>query len=823
MADKPSIFLGSAADRPTEKDSLGFEPYVESVAKFLESPNTQPPLAISIEGEWGAGKSSFMKQLKNRLAGPSHTSRLERAVKEARAAGRSPVVAVISVWVSVFREPPSIFIEFNAWRHDKEDALWAAFALTCTRELKKAQPIQKRFTSWFKLLFSRLKGFAGWVQLSKLIVVTTLWLALLVSVPLLLWIKGSVWTTATIRQIASTTKNGSADRSTGATGANRKSGERTDSTPTSPATENPAANLVLLLSLHGGTLGLWAATLILGGSQLKKLGSPLETDLQKILSTPEYEGKTAFVETFHQDFSRLLDAYCKNQRVYIFIDDLDRCEVPKAADLMQAINLMINEDPRLVFIIGMDREKVAASIVAKYAAVLQYVDELDPPGPAVERLGFGYRFLDKFIQIQFKLPQPRVRNLKLFARDLGSRPSGPVNPSLWELLFEDRRSDDKPSFVEAGPALKDEDDSPSTTINRLAVDIQIDQDSELMLEAVDMVAPVFNYNPRRLKQFVNLFRLSAFIGNKLSLFDEVDGKPVMTFAQLAKFVAISMKWPAFIRELERDRTLLSSLFETSLASTLPETGWLAVSRFLYLMRYGCVDADHKVISDADSFSLNRLDVDSLLAVTAPALRSHASPKRDANASKSGTAAEDVRSEVADAAKEPQMDGGKVYDGASQSPIVDRANQLARDYEETRRTMPASDERTAKMTALVRSARRIASTIPDPEYPLNLFFNSDSAGDRIVSIGIAQGCPPKSIYFPLALEGILNARSAFEQFHALSLADNLLNTLSPDQKNKLWAALNEQRGVVIDEKDKSRWNLRSNLLKKMEDTMPTVRA
>ena len=56
MADKPSIFLGSAADRPTEKDSLGFEPYVESVAKFLESPNTQPPLAISIEGEWGAGQ-----------------------------------------------------------------------------------------------------------------------------------------------------------------------------------------------------------------------------------------------------------------------------------------------------------------------------------------------------------------------------------------------------------------------------------------------------------------------------------------------------------------------------------------------------------------------------------------------------------------------------------------------------------------------------------------------------------------------------------------------------------------------------------------------
>jgi len=50
----------------------------------------------------------------------------------------------------------------------------------------------------------------------------------------------------------------------------------------------------------------------------------------------------------------------------VFIDDLDRCEVPKAADLMQAINLMIGDGSPLFFIIGLDRGKVAASIAFKY-------------------------------------------------------------------------------------------------------------------------------------------------------------------------------------------------------------------------------------------------------------------------------------------------------------------------------------------------------------------------------------------------------------------------------------------------------------------------
>jgi KAP family P-loop domain len=68
---RDSIFLGSTGDSPASLDTLGFKAYVESVARFLESRSTRPPLTTSIEGEWGTGKSSFMKQLQKRLCGVS--------------------------------------------------------------------------------------------------------------------------------------------------------------------------------------------------------------------------------------------------------------------------------------------------------------------------------------------------------------------------------------------------------------------------------------------------------------------------------------------------------------------------------------------------------------------------------------------------------------------------------------------------------------------------------------------------------------------------------------------------------------------------------
>lgn len=48
------------SDSATEIDSIGFKPYVEAIAEFLTDEGTEAPITLSIEGQWGCGKSSFM-------------------------------------------------------------------------------------------------------------------------------------------------------------------------------------------------------------------------------------------------------------------------------------------------------------------------------------------------------------------------------------------------------------------------------------------------------------------------------------------------------------------------------------------------------------------------------------------------------------------------------------------------------------------------------------------------------------------------------------------------------------------------------------------
>ena len=53
------------SDTPTERDDLGREPYVRTLARIVRTAET--PLVIAIYGAWGAGKTSLMMQLRRQL------------------------------------------------------------------------------------------------------------------------------------------------------------------------------------------------------------------------------------------------------------------------------------------------------------------------------------------------------------------------------------------------------------------------------------------------------------------------------------------------------------------------------------------------------------------------------------------------------------------------------------------------------------------------------------------------------------------------------------------------------------------------------------
>jgi hypothetical protein len=85
------------------------------------------------------------------------------------------------------------------------------------------------------------------------------------------------------------------------------------------------------------------------------------------------------------------------------------------------------------------------------------------------------------------------------------------------------------------------------------------QDAAEFREVVFELASFFDHNPRRMKQFVNIFRLKAHISNSTGLFtesDENNGRKALTIPQLGKFVALTMLYPDFIISLEKDPDFL---------------------------------------------------------------------------------------------------------------------------------------------------------------------------------------------------------------------------------------------------------------------------
>ncbi|MCK4872060.1 MAG: AAA family ATPase [Phycisphaerales bacterium] len=561
----------------TERDTLGFKPYVEAVTDFLSDQDTKAPLTLSVEGGWGSGKSSFMKQMQRRL---------EKDKKRV-------------LW-------------FNAWRHEKADEMWAAFALAFVEQLAQRMSWHERPRAFLKLLRLRWGVSPGFWTLA-VIGLPVLVVTLIVVLWFITWIAGVSVTAVAV-----------------------------------------------------------AAIMIIRYAQMT-VANPVLATLRKHMRGVNYVDRVAFIERFHKDFGRIVEAYTRGEKTFVFIDDLDRCEVPKAADLMQALNLLIDDDNHLVFVLGLDRERVAAGLAVKFEPLLPYVGTADEgAGSRRARIEFGYEFIEKFIQLPFQVPQADVGDkldefldglvpakeaahetkargwhrkwLMRLYRLVPRRTTGRASSGLSKDLPEDL-------VIDAEQRAADE--------QRRRLQIYIGPDSDHIRAIVKMVAPALGGNPRRIKQFVNTFRLRVHIADRTGLLD-LDGSagsPAVSMEQLGKFVAIGLRWPLLLSDLSKDRGLLSTLSKSADSGVDPDDKraacWLKDTALRDLLAYRPDPADESVDG---IYSLVDVDVGRLLRA-APAVnpRPERLPTEEFEASDeltgAGTPAPETKEEAGEAQKE----------------------------------------------------------------------------------------------------------------------------------------------------------------------------
>ena len=611
MSDSPeSIRNTSVSDQATNNDALGFEPYVIAIAEFLLHQQTQPPLTLSVEGEWGSGKSSFMKMLEEYLR---------------KKGGRT-------VW-------------FNAWRHDKAESVWAAFALSFIKQIstpKNWRDLPRIILGHFKLQLLRFNLEKGLFELIKALPLIIFVICASIAIPFILI-------------------------GYGVEGINELIGATTSQDVFWSKINSVFKLLFTAVGLTLSGAGIFSGIKSLLRNFQRLLQNP-KNNLIKYIEAPDYKKQSAFVEEFHEDFAKIVDAYVGNDRVYVFIDDLDRCEHPKSADLMQAINLMIADDPSVVFILGMDREKVAASLAVKYENILKYLPsettEIDPDilarRSANKGLAYGYTFIEKFVQLPFLVPQPSRSDFERFLIQLATSTPPNLPPaksrsqffqSFWgkfKLALPWRNNSQKhltsatsnqtsdlKNLSLDNPSIESEqtekEKARAAVIKRLEA-IQVNKsdnrDSQTVRNVIMMVAPALDYNPRRIKHFINVFRLKVYIANETGLFfeerDENDNLlvPSLTFEQLGKFTAISLKWPLLLSDLENDKKILAKLEEFALDEEKTKEYeeslryWGSHIKLKALMAYG-----HEKSAANSKFSLAEINVDKLLQVSPRVIRS----------------------------------------------------------------------------------------------------------------------------------------------------------------------------------------------------------
>jgi hypothetical protein len=108
-----------------------------------------------------------------------------------------------------------------------------------------------------------------------------------------------------------------------------------------------------------------------------------------------YQAQVTSVEQFHQILHCLIQDHILTRwpRLYIFVDDLDRCLPDVTLELLEAIKLFFDTQGA-VFVLGMDRRVVAEAVRARYRDLAR--DGRLPFEPA--------EYIEKIVQIPFTLP-----------------------------------------------------------------------------------------------------------------------------------------------------------------------------------------------------------------------------------------------------------------------------------------------------------------------------------------------------------------------------------------------------------------------------------
>lgn len=437
-------------DQLADRDSFDRSRYAEALATLVLLPDTGP-MTIGIHAPWGAGKSSFMRFVEWHLIQheAGHPLPTVRALNlfdpmpdtdpkaEAKALGLDPSL-VRRLRRTVARRVIPIW--FNAWQYEGANQIWAGLTHQITQGMERGMPRWRRLATRVGYAVRR-RGPQFWLG-----VFTPLVVALIVA---------GVWLVV------------------GGEVSKQLPKEVQSLVATLPATVVTVLGFLFVLT------------------RFFKRTKPVSEGLLDYVRQPNYREHMGYQHQVLEDIRYLagrLRRRGKWPRVFVFIDDLDRCSDEKVLETLQAINLLLTASSCYVFL-GIDTDMIIRAIQRHF----------DFEEDAQEK---ARSYLRKILQINLRLHAPdSYRKLdflgsfftedsrRRLAEALASTGAGPPPgqpPLAWDLA----------------------EVSPPT---QYAVRLDEVTDTVHELWAFHQLSDLVPTNPRELKRLVNVHRLVRII------------------------------------------------------------------------------------------------------------------------------------------------------------------------------------------------------------------------------------------------------------------------------------------------------------------------
>ncbi len=413
-----------ARDFWTADDNLGYGKYADAIVAFIRHRGTLPPLTIGVKGPWGAGKTSLMRMVQERLdpradrarwtpmslqlsddtrevLAPglgTHAARRRMTNRELLQRSARPPEDVDSRSLDV--QPPTTprlaaddewrpTVWFNPWMYQNGEQIWAGLAYEIITQITDRLAPGDRERFWLALNLRRVDGQALRRRVYRQLLERFLPWLLGLGLAAVLAIAGLLVSlvippaAAALRLAAAVLLSGSG------------------------TAFGVGAIVSTARFLRAKAASSFAPLLRMPDPVKVPAGMQQETKgaLDDVMPDPGYKSRLGFLHLVHTDMRRVLDLVATERRpLVVFVDDLDRCAPGAVVQVIEALNLFLaGEFPNCIFILAMEPAVVAAHVETVYKDLASHSR---PGRPAKDWSTLGWRFLEKIVQLPLSLPPP---------------------------------------------------------------------------------------------------------------------------------------------------------------------------------------------------------------------------------------------------------------------------------------------------------------------------------------------------------------------------------------------------------------------------------